>query len=97
MFFRNKSDNLSSRPRAEVELKMNEYRINVLECSEESFARNDEITRKIMNLMQAEGLTYKEAMQIPAHLKSYLSISFQTQILDSIVKPFSCGTKQSKQ
>ena len=90
MFSRNKPDDMKNCLHAEVERRMNEYKINVSEYGEE-------ITRKIMDLLQAEGLTYKEAMQIPAQLKSYLSISFQRQIMDSVVKPFSCSTEQSKQ
>lgn len=97
MFSRNKPDDMKNCLHAEVERRMNEYKINVSEYGKEPFARNDEITRKIMYLLQAEGLTYKEAMQIPAQLKSYLSISFQRQIMDSVVKPFSCGTEQSNQ
>ena len=97
MFSKNKPDDMKNCLHAEVEREMNEYKINVSEYGEEPFARNDKITRKIMNLLQEENLTYKEAMQIPAQLKAYLSIAFQNQILDSVVKPFSCSAEQGNQ
>lgn len=97
MFSRNKPDEMKNCLHAKVERRMNEYKIDVSEYGEDPFARNDEIVRKITDLLQAEGLTYKEAMQIPAQLKSYLSISFQKQIMDAVVKPFSCSAEQSKQ
>lgn len=80
-----------------IDDRMDKFEINLSECSKASDERNNAIAKKIVALMQSDGFTYREALQVPAFLKAYLSIEFQNHVLDSLIQSFSCGSEQSDQ
>lgn len=78
-----------------IDDRMDKFEINVSECGEATNERNNAIAKKIVALMQSDGLTYREALQVPAFLKAYLSINFQNYVLDALVQPLSSCSEQS--
>lgn len=91
MFKRNKPAIGANCTKAIADLGMGKYQINTMPTSDEMPGIN-RITEKIAQLLHDEGVTYKEAMQIPAHLKAYLSIAFQDDMLNALVNPISCAS-----
>lgn len=83
-------------PRAVIERDMGKYEISTtpynFDLSEA--ARLMQIKNKVIQLLADENLTYKETMQLPAILKADLSLSFQNDMLRTIVRPLSQSTDQ---
>ena len=83
-------------PRAVIERDMGKYEINTImhEASMDEVAHLITVKNKVVQLLANENLTYREAMQIPALLKTDLSLSFQEDMLKTLVHPLSGGAEQ---
>lgn len=91
MFNKNKTD---IRPRAVIERDLAKYEINTMPYGEDT-SHVEQLTDEIIQTLRDNGVTYREAMQIPAQLKARLSLAFQEQMLDALVCPLSERPNQS--
>ena len=83
-------------PCAVIERDLGKYEINtaMYGANAGEVAYLVAVKNKIIQLMADSHLTYREAMQIPALLKADLSLSFQDDMLKTLVHPLSGGAEQ---